>query len=102
MKRVALIIETSRTYGRDVLLGVRRYISEHEPWSVFAEVRDLESSPPRWLPRWDGDGILTRSGSQAIIDAVVAAKVPAVELRATRSHHAFPRVGMESGKGGHC
>jgi hypothetical protein len=31
MKRVALIIETSRTYGRDVLLGVRRYISEHEP-----------------------------------------------------------------------
>lgn len=94
MKRVALIIETSRTYGRDVLLGVRRYISEHEPLSVFAEVRDLESSPPRWLRRWDG--ILTRSGSHAIQDAVVAAGVPAVELRATRSHHAFPWMGMDN------
>lgn len=96
MKRVALIIETSRTYGRDVLLGVRRYVSEHEPWSVFAEVRDLESSPPRWLRCWDGDGILTRSGSQAIIDAVVAAGVPAVELRATRANHPFPWVGMDN------
>ena len=32
---------------------------------MFAEVRDLESSAPRWLRRWDG--ILTRSGSQAIL-----------------------------------
>lgn len=63
---------------------------------MFAEVRDLESSPPRWLRRWDGAGILTRLGSQAIQDAVVAAGVPAVELRATRSHHAFPWVGMDN------
>lgn len=96
MKRVALIIETSRTYGRDTLLGVRRYISEHEPWSVFAEVRDLESRPPRWLRNWDGDGILTRSGSQTIIDAVVAADVPAVELRSSRPNHPFPWVGMDN------
>ncbi len=96
MKRVALIVETSRTYGRNVLLGVRRYISEHKPWSVFAEVRDLESRPPRWLRNWDGDGILTRSGSQAIIDAVVAAGVPAVELRSSRPNHPFPWVGMDN------
>ncbi len=96
MKRVALIVETSRTYGRDVLLGVRHYISEHKPWSVFAEVRDLESKPPRWLRNWDGDGILTRSGSQAIIDAVVAAGVPAVELRSSRPNHPFPWVGMDN------
>jgi LacI family transcriptional regulator len=96
MKRVALIIETSRTYGRDILLGVRRYISEHQPWSVFVEVRDLESNPPRWLREWDGDGILTRSGSQAIIDAVVAAGVPVVELRSTKPNHPFPWVGMDN------
>jgi LacI family transcriptional regulator len=96
MKRVALLIETSRAYGRDLLLGVRRYITEHEPWSVFVEVRDLDSSPPRWLRDWDGDGILTRSGSQAIIDAVSAAGVPAVELRANRPDHPFPFVGIDN------
>jgi len=96
MKRIALLIETSRAYGRDLLLGVRRYISEHEPWSVFVELRDLESNPPRWLRNWDGDGILTRSGSQAIIDVVAAASVPTVELRSTRLKHSFPYVGMDN------
>jgi LacI family transcriptional regulator len=96
MKRVALLIETSRAYGRDLLVGVRRYISEHEPWSVFVELRDLQSSPPRWLRHWDGDGILTRSGSRAIIEAVRAAGVPAVELRTHRPDHPFPVVGIDN------
>ena len=84
MRRVALLIETSRTYGRDLLRGVKRYTQEHGPWSLFVEVRDLETRPPVWLRNWDGDGILTRSGSAAIARAVKRAGVPAVELRSTR------------------
>lgn len=45
MKRVALLIETSRTYGRDLLQGVKQYAGEHGPWSLFVELRDLESKP---------------------------------------------------------
>ena len=45
MRRVALLIETSRTYGRDLLRGVKRYTQEHGPWSLFVEVRDLETRP---------------------------------------------------------
>jgi len=96
MKHVALLIETSRAYGRDLLLGVRRYVSEHQPWSAFVEVRDLESSPPGWLRHWDGDGILSRSGSQEMIDAVAAVGVPTIELRATRWQHSFPFFGMNN------
>ena len=55
MRRVALLIETSRTYGRDLLRGVKRYAQEHGPWSLFVEVRDLETRPPVWLRNWDGD-----------------------------------------------
>ena len=55
MRRVALLIETSRTYGRDLLRGVKRYTQEHCPWSLFVEVRDLETRPPVWLRNWDGD-----------------------------------------------
>lgn len=96
MKHVALLIETSRTYGRDLLDGVRRYMAEHARWSVFAELRSLESPPPPWLASWQGDGILTRSGSQAVIDAVAAVGVPTVELRATRLQHSFPFVGVDN------
>jgi len=31
-KHVALLVETSRTFGRDILTGVNRYIAEHGHW----------------------------------------------------------------------
>jgi LacI family transcriptional regulator len=96
MKRVALLIETSRSYGRELLLGVRRYVAEHGRWSIFAEIRDLESKPPRWLKDWDGDGILTRTVSQPMVNAIRALKVPTIELRSTKRRQPFPFVGMDN------
>ncbi len=96
MKRVALLIETSRTYGRDLLRGVKRYTEEHGGWSLFVEVRDLESKPPPWLSSWDGDGILVRSGSRAISNAVRRLNVPAVELRSSRAGDNVPFVGVDN------
>ncbi len=83
MKRVALLIETSRTYGRDLLRGVKQYNESHGGWSLFVEVRDLESRVPPWLSNWDGDGILSRAGSPRIYQAVKKVGVPMVELRAS-------------------
>ncbi|GAA4434714.1 DNA-binding transcriptional regulator [Bremerella cremea] len=93
---VALLIETSRTYGRELLHGVRKYVTEQGPWSLFVESRSLQSPAPPWLPGWHGNGILTRSGSQAMVDAVKGARVPTVELRATRLKHSFPFVGVNN------
>lgn len=93
---VALLIETSRTYGRDLLRGIKRYISEHEPWSIFTELRALESPVPPWLVRWRGDGILTRTNCQAMADAIRQTGVPTVELRATKFRHRFPFVGVDN------
>lgn len=93
---VALLIETARSYGRGLLRGVRRYISEHGPWSVYMELRALDSPPPGWLKHWRGDGILVRTGSKAIVDAVVAAKLPTVELRTSRLMSGYPFVGVDN------
>lgn len=93
---VALLIETSRSYGRALLRGVRRYMTEHGPWSLFLELRALESDAPPWLKNWQGDGILTRTGSQAMADAIRRAHVPTVELRSTRLEHDFPFVGVDN------
>jgi LacI family transcriptional regulator len=96
MRRVALLIETSRSYGRDLLRGVKRYAIEHGPWSMFTEIRDLESRPPLWLKRWNGYGILVRSGDEAIASAVKRVGVPAIELRSTRRWGSFPFVGVDN------
>lgn len=93
---VALLIETSRSYGRGLLRGIQRYISEHGPWSVYLELRALDSKPPIWLRSWKGDGIIARTGSQAMADAVLSANIPSVELRASRAMPSLPFVGVDN------
>lgn len=59
-KRVALLVETSTTFGRGVLRGVGRFLREHGRWSMFLEQRALGANLTDWIDRWDGDGIITR------------------------------------------
>ena len=93
---VALLIETSRSYGRGLLRGVRRYVDEHGPWSLFVEPRHLDSAIPPWLKRWRGDGILTRTESQATANLIGRLGMPAVEMRATHLKHDLPFVGVDN------
>ncbi len=93
---VALLIETSRSFTRDLLAGIRRYMSEHGNWSVYMELRALESRVPPWLKNWRGDGIIARSNSQAMVDTVLETGLPAVELRATTLRHDLPFIGVDN------
>ena len=93
MKHVALLVETSRSYGRDVLKGVNHYIAEHDHWSLFLELRALDSQVPRWLASWQGDGIIARTASAAMAEAIAATGLPGVELRASKIPHGLPFVG---------
>ena len=95
-KRVALLVETSRTYGRDLLRGIHRYLAEHDQWSVFLELRALDSQVPRWLASWRGDGIIARTGSPAMAEAIAATGLPGVELRASRLAHGLPFIGVDN------
>lgn len=95
-----MLVETTRSYTRDLLAGVRRYVSRHGPWSVFLELRALESSPPPWLKNWDGDGILSRTFTQKMANVISATGLPTVELRSTNLRHDFPFVGVDNSQVG--
>jgi LacI family transcriptional regulator len=82
--RVLLFVETSAGYGRKILEGIGRYVREHGPWSVFFEERGLEESPPDWLGRWRGDGIISRTATPAMAAALKAKRLPVVELLGDR------------------
>ena len=77
---VALIIETSSGYGRDLMSGIVRYVRMHDEWSVFLEQRDLWKKPPAWLSDWNGDGIISRVTTPKLLEAVSRTGVPLVEL----------------------
>jgi LacI family transcriptional regulator len=78
--RVALVIETSSSYGRGLLSGIVRFRQTTRNWSVFLEQRDLASTFPSWLANWQGDGIISRATTLELARAVASTNVPLVEL----------------------
>jgi LacI family transcriptional regulator len=89
---VALIIETSKHYGRELLLGIGDYIRAHEPWSIFISERGQWDPDPPWLKNWDGDGIITRSVDFTLCRAAKARGISVVSLRHLLPKPEFPTV----------
>jgi LacI family transcriptional regulator len=93
---VALLIETSRAYGRGLLQGVIGYLREHGPWSVYFQPHGLEAPPPRWLRNWHGDGILARIDDRRMAHAIRQTGLPAVDLRFSVRSAGLPGVGIDN------
>lgn len=81
MPRVAVLVETTRAFGRGLIEGIANYSRHHGPWSMYFEPQGLGVAPPSWLSNWDGDGILARIDDHAMADAVLATGLPVLDLR---------------------
>lgn len=90
--RVALLIESSRAYGRRTLFGVARYVREHQPWSIFLQERSLGDTAPDWLKDWKGDGIIARVESRQIANGIKKLGIPAVDVRYLLKNIGMPSV----------
>ena len=53
------MVETSRVFGRGLIMGIARYSKINGPWSFYKEPLDLKSSIPH-LTSWKPDGIILR------------------------------------------
>lgn len=93
---IALLIETSREYGRGLLRGVARYQREHGPWSMFFEPHGLDEQPPDWLTDWDGDGILARVNNARIANTILETGLPVVDLRGALPGLGLPFIGVDN------
>jgi LacI family transcriptional regulator len=96
LPHIALLIETSREYGRGLLRGVARYHQEHGPWSIYFEPHGLNDPPPSWLKNWRGDGILARIDNQRTADVILATGLPAVDVRGALDQLPVPFVGLDN------
>lgn len=79
--RVALVIETTRAYGRRIIEGVLRYVKEHEPWLVEMAPRALTDPLPQHLKNFPGDGMIVRLTHAESLRAVEKSEVPVVSLK---------------------
>src|SRR5687768_8460819 len=98
MRHVALLIETSGSYGRGLLRGVARYNRERGRWSTYFQPTGLGAPPPEWLETWEGDGILARIDNKRMAEVLQETDVPVVNLRWTHPALPFPYVGLDNAK----
>jgi LacI family transcriptional regulator len=83
IRRVAVLVDTSTTWGRDVISGVHRYGSGEGNWQLFLEPRGIEQR--RWLPSgWKGDGVVARIGLPGLAKQLRAMRIPVVNVSAIR------------------
>ena len=96
MRHVAILIETSRAYGRGLLRGIARYNREHGRWSTYFQPQGLGDPPPPWLAKWQGDGIIARIDNRPLARAVTRSRAPVVNLRGTLGDLTFPFIGSDN------
>lgn len=92
VKRVAVLVDTSTTWGRDVIAGVHRYSRGTVGWQLFVEPRGMEQR--RWLPQgWKGDGVIARVGFTDLARRLREMRVPVVNVSGISLPKVdFPRV----------
>ncbi len=93
---VALLVETSNAFSRELLHGVRDWMREHGAWAIHLSEQGRGSTPPPWLRRWRGDGIIARVETRPIARAVRACGVPVVNVSAAGHAAEFPTVISDS------
>ncbi|HVU28282.1 MAG TPA: XylR family transcriptional regulator [Verrucomicrobiae bacterium] len=97
-RRVALLIESSRAYGRGLFLGVAKFVREHHEWSVQSEEWKWTDSFPAWLKNWKGDGVIARVETPEMAAFIKRLGVPAVDLRGSVSGFNFPLIDTDDCK----
>jgi LacI family transcriptional regulator len=95
--KVALLIETSNRYGRDLLYGVRDWTRDGDRWAVRFTEQSRLAPLPSWLHEWEGDGIIARVDSPQIAAALRKTRLPVVDVSAERFVSEFPRVSVDNG-----
>jgi LacI family transcriptional regulator len=97
VRKVALLIETSNRYGRDLLYGVRDWMRESERWAIRFTEQVRRAPLPTWLKDWQGDGIIARVDSPQIAAALRRTRLPVVDVSAERFSSEFSRVSIDNG-----
>lgn len=89
--RIAVLLESSRAFGRGVLDGLAECLRERPRWIVYYQECGLDNLLPKWFERWEGDGIIARVHDATMAAAILRKRVPVVDVLGV---HPMPGVGV--------
>jgi LacI family transcriptional regulator len=77
--RIAVLVETSTSWGTQLVEGIASYAHEQGPWFFYLEPRGRYERL-RLPTNWNGDGIIARVTTEALAREIVASRIPAVNV----------------------
>jgi LacI family transcriptional regulator len=77
--KVALLVETARSFGREFLSGVARYARHHGPWIFHITPGDFEQAVPK-MKQWGGTGIIARIPNERVAQAILETGLPTIAI----------------------
>jgi len=89
---VALLVESSRAYGRGLLRGIAAYAQTHSLGPLYLSERALRDSAPQWIRDCNARGIIARLESEQLIRQIQKMNVPTVDLRGLRALKGIPLI----------
>jgi LacI family transcriptional regulator len=92
--RIALLVETSREYGRQLLEGISLFSRTQVNWSLLHGEMMLDSQTPDWLASVRITGVIARVDNHTI-DRLRSLGVPIVDVRCNRKFQGIPQVATD-------
>jgi len=91
VKRVILLIESSRAYGRSLLRGIVKYSKLKGGWSFYNEPRGQEQSLPRFSS-WEVDGAIVRLNESEKAYRFLEKGIPIIVAREEKEISGVPNI----------
>jgi len=91
VRRVILLIESSRAYGRSLLRGIVKYAKLKGGWSFYNEPRGQEQSLPRFSS-WEVDGAIVRLHESEEAYRFLEKGIPIVVAREEKEIPGVPNI----------
>jgi LacI family transcriptional regulator len=88
---VAVIVETSNSYARDILRGVHDYAKTRR-WTLYLTEHGRHEIDESFAGAWKFDGIIARIETESMARIVSAMDVPTVDVSAARLVQGIPWV----------
>ena len=96
-RKVALLVETSRSYGRDLLRGIALFARTRSNWSLLHQEMTLDTLLPEWLKKSAIDGVIARIDPQTI-DPLRQLDVPCIDVQCSHTFAGIPQVETDDQK----
>lgn len=89
--KVALLIESSRSYGRELLKGVALFARTRTNWSLLHQEMSIDDTLPEWLESSGVSGVIARVDRHSV-ERLRELHVPVVDVRCRHEFQDMPRV----------